>query len=54
LLPPPAHSDAGIMQAPWDSPAIERAAQERLLFTARQGALIRWRLNHCCEIMATR
>jgi hypothetical protein len=54
LLPPPAHSTAGIMQAPWDRQAMDHADDHQLLFTPRQGELIRQRLDHCCEIMATR
>jgi DNA-binding PadR family transcriptional regulator len=52
LLPSPAHSDAGIMQAPWDPHALDKADENSLLFTARQGELIRQRLSHCCEITA--
>jgi hypothetical protein len=54
LLPPPAHSTTGIMQAPWDRQALDRADDHALLFTARQGELMRERLDHCCEVMATR
>ena len=54
LLPAPAHSGAGIMQAPWDRHALDQADDHALLFTARQGELIRQRLNRCCELIATR
>jgi DNA-binding PadR family transcriptional regulator len=54
LLPPPAHSTAGVMQAPWDRKAMDQADNHGLLFTAHQGELIRQRLDHGCEIMATR
>jgi hypothetical protein len=54
LLPAPAHASAGIMQAPWDQRALDRAATHQLLFTSSQGALIRERLQQCCGIVATR
>jgi hypothetical protein len=52
LLPAPAHASVGIMQAPWDRHALEQADDHGLLFTARQGALIRQRLDGCCQMTA--
>ena len=40
LLPEPAHADAGIMRTPWDGDALDG-----LMFTAREGELIRQRLT---------
>jgi hypothetical protein len=54
LLPLPAHSNAGIMQAPWDRHALDQADEHQLVFTARQGDAIRQRLRQCCAVVATR
>jgi hypothetical protein len=48
LLPAPAHSSLGIMQAEWDEQTMEKADDHELRFTTQQGAQIRERLNHCC------
>jgi DNA-binding PadR family transcriptional regulator len=53
LLPSPAHSNTGITQAPWDSHAMDQADRNQLVFTARQGDLMRQRLNHCCAVVST-
>jgi DNA-binding PadR family transcriptional regulator len=52
LLPAPAHTDTGLMQVPWDQRALEQAAHRTLLFTARQGALMRMQLAQACEMAA--
>jgi hypothetical protein len=52
LLPAPAHTDTGLMQVPWDQRALEQAADRTLLFTARQGALMRTQLAQACEMAA--
>jgi len=52
LLPAPAHTDIGLMQVPWDERALEQFADRTLLFTARQGALMRTRLALACEMPA--
>jgi hypothetical protein len=48
LLPFPAHTSTGIMQASWDRDAIDRASRHDLVFTPQQGAWIRQRLMTCC------
>jgi DNA-binding PadR family transcriptional regulator len=48
FLPIPAHTTAGIMQAPWDHDTMAQADEPGLMFTSRQGALIRTRLNRNC------
>jgi hypothetical protein len=54
LLLPPAHATVGIMQAPWVRQALDHADAHELLFPARQGVLIRQRLDQCCATLATR
>jgi hypothetical protein len=54
LLPEPAHSRVGIMQAEWDQQTMDLADNHELRFTTHQGALIRQRLNHCCGLTAGR
>jgi len=54
LLPAPAHSSVGIMQAEWDQQTMDQADDHELRFTTHQGALIRDRLNHCCGLTAGR
>lgn len=46
LLPPPSHSTSGIMRSSWDSDAIRHAISGDILFTDRQAALMRDRLNN--------
>jgi DNA-binding PadR family transcriptional regulator len=48
LLPQTSHSESGIMRSPWDALDMGNADNGRLLFTAKEGALIRDRLRHCC------
>jgi len=54
LLPAPAHTSVGIMQAEWDQQAMDQADDYQLRFTTQQGAQIRERLNHCCGLTAGR
>jgi hypothetical protein len=54
LLPAPAHSRVGIMQAEWDQQTMDQADDHELRFTTQQGALIRERLNHCGGVTAGR
>jgi hypothetical protein len=53
LLPQTSHVESGIMGSPWDASDMESAANERLLFTAKQGALIRDHLRRCCSNTTT-
>ena len=53
LLPKPAHTSVGIMQAPWDHETMTQASDPGLRFTAQQGALIRARLNRSCSSAAS-
>lgn len=53
LLPKPAHTSVGIMQAPWDQETMTQASDPGLQFTAQQGALIRARLNRSCSSIAS-
>jgi hypothetical protein len=53
LLPKPAHTSVGIMQAPWDQQTMTQAGDPGLQFTAQQGALIRARLNRSCSPIAS-
>jgi DNA-binding PadR family transcriptional regulator len=54
LLPAPAHSSVGIMQAEWDQQTMDQADDHELRFTTQQGALIREQVNHCCGLTAGR
>ena len=54
LLPAPAHSSVGIMQAEWDQQTMDQADDHEFRFTTQQGALIRDRLNRCCGMTAQR
>jgi hypothetical protein len=54
LLPAPAHSSVGIMQAEWDQQTMDQADDHEFRFTTQQGALIRGRLNRCCGVTARR
>jgi hypothetical protein len=53
LLPSPAHTRMGIMQTPWDRSAMDQS-DDRLVFTAQQGKLIRQRLSQCCAVVSRR
>jgi hypothetical protein len=54
LLPAPAHSEVGIMQASLDQLVMDQADGHRLVFTAQQGKLIRQRLTGCCQVDSSR
>ena len=54
LLPEPAHTSAGIMQGERDQQTMDQADAHELRFTPQQGALIRGRLNNCCNLSAGR
>jgi hypothetical protein len=54
LLPAPAHSNVGIMQAEWDQQTMDQADDHEFRFTTQQGALIRDRLTRCCGVTAER
>lgn len=54
LLPFPAHTTNGIMQAEWDHQALDQLEEHELLFSAHQGELIRQKLSQCCSLAAAR
>jgi hypothetical protein len=54
LLPAPAHTNVGIMQCEWDQQTLDQADDHELRFTSQQGALIRGRLDECCNLAAGR
>jgi Transcriptional regulator PadR-like family len=54
LLPAPAHTSVGIMQGEWDQQTLDQADDHELRFTPQQAALIRERLDNCCNLIAGR
>ncbi len=48
LLPPPAHSNNGIMRAEWAGDDIRHAIVGSLSFTSTEAALIRSKVDGCC------
>ena len=46
LLPPPSHSSSGIMQGSWEGDALRHAIGGDIVFTDRQAAVMRDRLNN--------
>jgi hypothetical protein len=44
----------GIMQGEWDQQTLDQADDHELRFTPQQAALIRERLDNCCNLIAGR
>jgi hypothetical protein len=50
LMPQTSDVESGIMRSHWDRPEMQRANNAQFFFTAKQGALIRERLQHCSSM----